>query len=228
MNQDEMNERLLWDWIENAWKTTPEGEEVRASILRGEVKDIDLATWPMRETLERWLTRMTTPEGFVLFAKEFERKMFALDREDLTLHVGGGSYESIDTRGFTVLMGEAYCTRVLRDVSTALRGVGSEQAYMTLIRVYETRFHAPYPGFLRVTPGSNLDAWPTRRANAERKASIDAAVDALMVGLRLAPGPAPTLSGEPLVIAVPHLDPADMREAVRRLDDRLDQHPPWR
>ena len=228
MTHDEMNERILWDWIEQAWTTTPDGEAVRAAILKGEVKDNDLATWPMRETLERWLTRVTTRDGFVLFAREFERKMFALDREDFAEHVGGGDYESLDTRGFTVLMGEAYCTRVLKDPATALRGAGAEQAYMTLIRAYETRFREPYPGFVSIKPGSNLEAWPSRRASAERRAKIEEAVVALMVGLRLAPGAPATAPCDPLVVSLPNLDPADMREVVRRLDDRLDRHPAWR
>lgn len=225
MTPEQLNERLLWDWIDHAWKTTEGAEDVRAAILRGEVEDIDLATWPMRSTLERWLTDTTTRDGFVLFAREFERKMFVLDREDFATQVGGGAYYSMDTRGFTVLMGEAYFTRVLRDPTTALRGAGSEQAYMTLIRVYETRFREPYPGFVDIKPGSNLDAWPSRRAQADRNAKIDEAVKALLVGLRLEPGAAATPPEAPLVVVVPNLDPADMRRVIGRLDDRLDQHP---
>jgi hypothetical protein len=217
MNEPDMNERFFWDWIEQAWRGTPGGEDLRARILGGCVGDIDTALHPFLDSLGRRLGQLTKG-GFVMFAREFERKLFALDREELANCVGLGDDEFLDARGFIVVMGKAHFEDVLADPRAALPEIGVEQAYMTVIRHYETRFKEPFPRFgFRVTTGSNLTGWPKRQARFDHQTQLQTVVDSLLRDLGLSERQRSD-SADESIVSIPSLAMTNVREVSAQLD----------
>jgi hypothetical protein len=174
----DVDEKFMWQMIELAWTKAeasyaegahgaPKGQgSLRASILAGPPfdYDYDVALRPFCWALDDILGDVVTMDGLLSFARAFETKLFELDREDLCAHIGLGDDGFLDARGFIIAMGEEYCQRVLRHRRAALRAASVEQAYMAVIRAFESRCRQAYPRFgFRVTTGSNLDGWPSRR-----------------------------------------------------------------
>jgi hypothetical protein len=209
---DNNDARFMWQMIELAWTKTEadyaEDDNTgthREAILKGGIEDYDREMRPFCWTLSDVLNRLTK-DGLLSFARTFEAHLFALDREDLCAHIDLGDDGFLDARGFVIAMGETYFRRVMGDPKVALVQAGVEQAYMAVIRAWESRYAKPYPRFgIRVTTGSNLAGWPTRRARAEQKARTDRIGDDLFgdlfcdVGLDASTGPLPHLVRLPAV-----------------------------
>ena len=183
---NEMDERFLWQMIELAWKkaerayaeraSRSEGhaESLRQTIVAGGARDYDADLRPFCSALGDVLARTVTRDGFLIFVRAFETQLFALDREDLATHIALGDDGFLDARGFIVAMGEDYYRDVMRNPKVALVGVGVEQAYVVVLRAYETRFREPIPrSGIRVTTCSNLDGWPSRRKVVDLAARVE-------------------------------------------------------
>jgi hypothetical protein len=224
----DIDERFMWQMIELAWTKAEashaekQAGSLRETILGGGIEDYDVAMRPFCWALDDLLTETVTKDGLLSFAQSFETQLFALDREDLCAHIGLGDDGFLDARGFIIAMGEAYFRRVTRAPRTALARASVEQAYMAVIRAYETRNREPYPRFgIRVTTGSNLDAWPTRRAQAERKTRIDRVGDDLFadlfcdVGLHGSTGPLPHL------VRLPAVTTSELEDVLLRVAARV-------
>jgi hypothetical protein len=209
---DDNDARFMWQMIELAWTKAEASHagkggagSLRESILGG-VRDYDVAMQPFCWALDDLLADTVTKDGLLSFARAFETHLFALDREDLCAHIGLGDDGFLDARGFIIAMGESYFNRVTADPKAAVPQASVEQAYMAIIRAWETRFACPFPRFgIRVTTGSNLGGWPTRQARADRKARIERIGHDLFadlfcdIGLDASTGPLPHLVRLPAV-----------------------------
>lgn len=209
---DDNDARFMWQMIELAWTKAEASHaetqtgSLREAILGGGAEDYDVSMRPFCWALDDLLADTVTRDGLLSFARAFEAHLFALDREELCAHIGLGDDGFLDARGFVIAMGETYFRRVLANPKAALPQAGVEQAYMAIIRSWETRCAGPYPRFgIRVTTGSNLAGWPTRRARADERARVDRIGDDLFadlfcdVGLDASTGPLPHLVRLPAV-----------------------------
>jgi hypothetical protein len=209
---------LFWDWIAQAWRATPEGDAIRAAIVGGqfEYADARQRMRPFFDSLDRWLGHLTK-EGLVTFCREFERVVFALDREDFARHLGLGDDGFHDARATNVLLGEAHYREVAKDFRKATR-VALEDASFLLRRHWETRYGEPLPRFdVNTSTGSNPDGGPRVRARAARDARVGAAVEHLARELRLGGGEPRLVSGGFLNVAIPNLAPGELALVFRRL-----------
>jgi hypothetical protein len=165
------DEKFLWQMIELAWMRA-EGTDagLRQTLLTGFVGDYEVAMRPFNTALLHVLMKTVTRDGLSRFAQEFERRLFALDREKLAEHIELGDDGFLDARRLIVAMGEEHYRAVIDDVRAARPRAAAERVYQTLSLAWELRFAEPYPRLdIPVTTGSNLAAWPSKAARKARE-----------------------------------------------------------
>jgi hypothetical protein len=167
----DLDEKFLWQMIELAWtKSEQASPGLRHRLLRKPVADYEAAVGPFKRALFQILLEELTNDGSRRFAEEFERRMFALDREALAKHVGLGDDGFSDARALIVALGEEHYNDVLKDVRAARPRAAAEKIHQTIVRAWRTRFGEPYPNFdTSIATGSNLEAWPSLAARKARE-----------------------------------------------------------
>jgi hypothetical protein len=165
------NEKFLWQMIELAWTKTAQADAgLRQTLLRGRVSDYEAAMRPFNTALLHVLLGTVTLDGFRLFAEEFERRLFALDREALAKHLELGDDGFLDARALIVALGEEHYQAVMKDVRAARPRAAAERIYQTIWLAWEIRYAEPYPRFdIPVLTGSNLAGWPSKAARRARE-----------------------------------------------------------
>ena len=159
-----MTEKRFWSLIESAWLEVGGKAKARQKLAEGklsEAKAEDLV-----ESLEEVIEELTdelgklTAEELLEFDRILERKLFAIDREDVHEHTDGSDDGFLYARGFIVAAGHGYYEAVNANPSIALSALECEEMCYLSRHLYEEKFgEAPASGISRES-GSNKAGWP--------------------------------------------------------------------
>ena len=173
-----MNENRFWTPIEDAWTAKPVNAAFRAELLAtidapakreafvaewhddrlgGSLPDEDAFLDALRPALEE-----LNEADLIEFDRILERKLYAIDREE----VMGGTDESGDgflyARGFVLACGKRFYDAVDRDPANRLGNFWCEAFCFVAREVYEERFDDDLPeSDISRESFSNAAAWPS-------------------------------------------------------------------
>ena len=173
-----MNENRFWTPIEDAWTAKPVNAAFRAELLatidapakreafvdRHFDKD-DLGMIPEEDAFIDTLTAdlvELSKEELIAFDRLLERKLYAIDREEVQAVTDGSDDGFLYCRGFVVACGKAFYEAVDRDPENALCDFECEAMCYLPHEVYQERFGGDPPDSeISRESCSNADAWPS-------------------------------------------------------------------
>lgn len=160
------SDAAFWSLIEDAWAASDDDiADHRFSLLKSarggdeEAREtLQSGAAAMVEVLEEKLGVLDAPT-LLAFDRELERKLYAIDREEVQAITDGSDDGFLYCRGFIVALGQKFFEAVDREPANALIDCECEAMCYVSLHVYEKKFGPLPPSGISRESNSNSDGW---------------------------------------------------------------------
>jgi hypothetical protein len=159
-----MEDKIFWSLIEFAWEAVGGKVKDRQKLAEGtlsarKVRALEGASDDVVAALTEELDKLTAEE-LLAFDRTLERKLHAIDRQDVHEYVDGSDDGFLYARGFIVAAGKGYYEAVNANPAVAKFDLECEEMCYVSWHLYQEKFGEMPPSGISRESCSNKAGWP--------------------------------------------------------------------